>query len=105
MLQFQVLCRNEFHWVPSGHGSVPPNAVVAGNTGSGEPLYVGRTFYNGAQTVGKVRYHAKKKKNNSFCVIIFSIKTDFHSIVIWILGVQDFGLPWFSKVKLRRGLE
>ncbi|CAD5110639.1 DgyrCDS23 [Dimorphilus gyrociliatus] len=33
-------------WVRSNNGSIPPNAVVAGNDTSGETLFVGRAWYN-----------------------------------------------------------
>lgn len=52
--QYEVFCLASPNWVPSSHGAVPPNAVVAGRTSSGEPLYVGRTFYQGSLTPGKV---------------------------------------------------
>ncbi|XP_029035591.1 natterin-3-like [Osmia bicornis bicornis] len=51
---FEVLCRSEFSWEVCSNGSVPSNAVVAGQTSGGEPLYVGRVFHDGSQTVGKV---------------------------------------------------
>ncbi|XP_055690904.1 uncharacterized protein LOC129794238 [Lutzomyia longipalpis] len=51
---FEVFCHSSVSWVSSGHGSVPPNAVRAGNTSTGEPLYVGRTFYQGSLTPGKI---------------------------------------------------
>jgi hypothetical protein len=50
----QVLVRGEFGWEFCSNGSVPADAVVAGHTGDGEPLYVGRVLHNGSQTVGKV---------------------------------------------------
>lgn len=41
-------------WVPSSNGSVPPGAIPAGNTASGEPLYIGRARYMQSLTPGKV---------------------------------------------------
>lgn len=38
----------------SGNGHTPPGAVQAGQTVSGEPLFVGRTHYQGALTPGKI---------------------------------------------------
>lgn len=52
--QYEVLCNGNVTWVQSGHGSVPPNAVVGGRTSNGEPLYIGRTHFSGALTPGKV---------------------------------------------------
>jgi len=52
--QFEVLCNGNVSWIPSGHGSVPHNAVVGGNTSSGETLYIGRTHHMGSLTPGKV---------------------------------------------------
>ena len=51
---FDVYTWPHSRWVPTAHGSLPPGAVVAGNSSSGEPLYVGRTFYQGSMTPGKV---------------------------------------------------
>lgn len=48
-----------FTWVASGHGHVPPGAVVAGNSSHGEPLFIGRAHFQGSLTPGKVhRSHA-----------------------------------------------
>lgn len=52
--QYEVLCGGSVIWVPSGHGSIPYNAVRGGSTASGEPLYIGRTHYQGSLTPGKV---------------------------------------------------
>ncbi|XP_060524352.1 natterin-3-like [Cylas formicarius] len=52
--QFQVLCEQQFDWVPSRHGHVPPDAVIGGKTSSGENLYIGRVRHRGSHTVGKV---------------------------------------------------
>ncbi|KOX67602.1 hypothetical protein WN51_08704, partial [Melipona quadrifasciata] len=50
-----VLAQGEFAWEFCSNGSVPSDAVIAGQTSDGEPLYVGRVLHNGAQTVGKVQ--------------------------------------------------
>ncbi|XP_076655772.1 uncharacterized protein LOC143360631 [Halictus rubicundus] len=52
---YEVLCPAEFGWEFAHNGNVPANAVEAGHTESGETLYVGRTFHNGSQTVGKIQ--------------------------------------------------
>ncbi|KAJ8675072.1 hypothetical protein QAD02_010858 [Eretmocerus hayati] len=52
---FEVLTVGEFNWIFANNGTVPPDAVVAGHTSSGEPLYVGRVVHNGSQTIGKVQ--------------------------------------------------
>jgi len=52
--QYEVLCHGNTSWIPSGHGQVPPGAVSGGHTSSGEPLYVGRAYYQGSLTPGKV---------------------------------------------------
>lgn len=52
--QFEVFSVPNARWVPSGHGSIPPGAVIGGHTNTGEPLYIGRTFYQGSLTPGKV---------------------------------------------------
>ncbi|XP_050311628.1 uncharacterized protein LOC126747168 [Anthonomus grandis grandis] len=51
---FQVLCEQQFDWVPSAGGHVPEHAVIGGRTSDGENLYIGRTHHNGSHTVGKV---------------------------------------------------
>ncbi|CAG9857350.1 unnamed protein product [Phyllotreta striolata] len=52
--QFQVLCEQQFEWVPSSGGNIPPDAVEGGRTSDGEPLYVGRAHHEGSLTIGKV---------------------------------------------------
>ncbi|XP_076174172.1 natterin-3 [Ptiloglossa arizonensis] len=52
---FEVLCLGEFAWEFASNGSVPSDAIVAGQTSDGEPLYIGRVLHNGSQTVGKVQ--------------------------------------------------
>ncbi|XP_020289100.1 uncharacterized protein LOC109857327 [Pseudomyrmex gracilis] len=52
---FEVLMPAHFTWVQSSHGHVPENAVEGGRTSTGETLYVGRTFHNGAPCVGKIQ--------------------------------------------------
>ncbi|XP_014223781.1 natterin-1-like [Trichogramma pretiosum] len=52
---YEVLVEREFQWIPCSDGSVPGDAVVAGQTCDGEALYVGRVYHDGAQTVGKVQ--------------------------------------------------
>lgn len=53
----EVLCARpeKIRWVEKTHGViVPPNAIVAGNTKDGEPLYIGRAKQQGSLTPGKV---------------------------------------------------
>lgn len=52
---FEVLCQKELVWDSATGGNIPPDAVVGGNTADGEPLYVGRAFHEGSQTIGKVQ--------------------------------------------------
>ncbi|XP_033336870.1 natterin-4 [Megalopta genalis] len=52
---YEVLLPTEFGWEFASNGDVPGNAVQAGYTDSGETLYVGRTFHNGSQTIGKIQ--------------------------------------------------
>lgn len=52
--QYEVLCNGNVSWVPSGHGQYLHNAVVGGNTASGEPLYIGRVHHMGSLTPGKI---------------------------------------------------
>ncbi|KAL0832110.1 hypothetical protein ABMA28_001583 [Loxostege sticticalis] len=41
-------------WAQSSNGQVPPGAIPAGNTHTGEPLYIARVHYQNAITPGKV---------------------------------------------------
>ncbi|CAG9579770.1 unnamed protein product [Danaus chrysippus] len=52
----EVLCARPecIRWVDCCENSIPPNAIVAGNTSEGEPLYVGRAREQGSLTPGKV---------------------------------------------------
>ncbi|XP_044262834.1 uncharacterized protein LOC123010199 [Tribolium madens] len=51
---FQVLCKQYFEWVQSHAGHLPPGAVQGGHTSEGEPLYIGRAYHEGSQTIGKI---------------------------------------------------
>ncbi|XP_063699510.1 uncharacterized protein LOC134830077 isoform X2 [Culicoides brevitarsis] len=51
---FEVLVGDGFQWVGSGNGHTPDNAVIAGHTINGEPLYVGRAHHEGSLTPGKI---------------------------------------------------
>ncbi|XP_034946621.1 uncharacterized protein [Chelonus insularis] len=52
---YQVLCGCHPQWVPTSGGNVPPNAIPAGETEDGEPLFVGRVNHEGTVTIGKVQ--------------------------------------------------
>ncbi|XP_060802280.1 uncharacterized protein LOC106137666 [Amyelois transitella] len=56
VMNFEVLCANPgvLRWLPSSNGQVPVGAIPAGNTVSGEPLYVARVPHRGSITPGKV---------------------------------------------------
>ncbi|XP_055859197.1 natterin-1-like isoform X2 [Episyrphus balteatus] len=51
---YEVLVGNNYCWIPCAAGQVPPNAVLAGNTVTGEPLFIGRGYWEGSLTVGKI---------------------------------------------------
>lgn len=53
--QYEVLCDFPGQWLACSGGNIPPNALTAGQTEEGEPLYVGRVVHDGALTVGKVQ--------------------------------------------------
>ncbi|XP_058979645.1 C3 and PZP-like alpha-2-macroglobulin domain-containing protein 8 [Musca domestica] len=53
--EYEVLCAGFGIWVPVNDGNIPPNAVQAGTTADGEPLFVGRATHDGTVTVGKVQ--------------------------------------------------
>ncbi|XP_055372435.1 C3 and PZP-like alpha-2-macroglobulin domain-containing protein 8 [Condylostylus longicornis] len=52
---YEVLCSGSGYWVPVEGGNIPPNAMPAGETETGEPLFIGRANHNGTVTVGKVQ--------------------------------------------------
>jgi hypothetical protein len=61
--EYQVLCGYAFYWVPvSAHGQLPQRAVSAGQTDSGEVLYVGRVSHRGVDVVGKVTIIAQTNR-------------------------------------------
>lgn len=53
--QYEVLCDFNGTWTACHGGAVPPNAVTAGQSEDGEPLYVGRVSHEGTLTIGKVQ--------------------------------------------------
>ncbi|KAF2904887.1 hypothetical protein ILUMI_01289, partial [Ignelater luminosus] len=52
---YEVLCDFGGRWVACSGGNIPPNALAAGQTEDGEPLYVGRVIHEGTLTIGKVQ--------------------------------------------------
>ncbi|KRT83120.1 hypothetical protein AMK59_4131 [Oryctes borbonicus] len=52
---YEVLCDFRGDWVDCSGGNIPPNALTAGQSENGEPLYVGRVLHDGVMTVGKVQ--------------------------------------------------
>ncbi|CAH2085541.1 unnamed protein product [Euphydryas editha] len=54
---FEVLCApsHAVHWLPASNGDIPTSAIIAGNTDTGEPLFLGRTRHKGSVTPGKVQ--------------------------------------------------
>ncbi|XP_035917002.1 uncharacterized protein LOC118514324 [Anopheles stephensi] len=53
--QVEVLVHKQLIWDTASSGQVPMGAVVGGHTSDGEPLYVGRAYHEGSQTIGKVQ--------------------------------------------------
>lgn len=51
---FEILCGGNLSWVPSADGAIPFNAVSAGRSNAGEPLYIGRGHFQGSVTPGKI---------------------------------------------------
>ncbi|VEN44524.1 unnamed protein product [Callosobruchus maculatus] len=66
--RFQVLCEQQFDWVPCSGGNIPPDAVEGGRTSDGEVLYIGRAYHEGSHTVGKVH------PSHGVCYIPFNYK-------------------------------
>ncbi|CAH4035651.1 unnamed protein product [Pieris brassicae] len=59
---FEVLCAQPeaVQWVPTMDDAIPDGAIPAGNTGDGEPLYLGRVKHRGSLTPGKVHPSHKR---------------------------------------------
>lgn len=53
--QYEVLCDFPGQWLATSGSNIPPNALTAGQTEEGEPLYIGRVVHDGSLTVGKVQ--------------------------------------------------
>jgi len=53
--QYDVLCGCNPQWVPTSGSNIPPQAIPAGETKEGEPLFVGRVQHEGTVTIGKVQ--------------------------------------------------
>lgn len=51
---FQVLVSDHTAWAEDGHGRVPPEAIVIGQSAEGENLFMGRVMHDGTLTPGKV---------------------------------------------------
>ncbi|XP_045494361.1 uncharacterized protein LOC123693349 [Colias croceus] len=54
--EFEILCTDPslVQWVSTSRDEIPENAIPAGNTHVGEPLYLGRVKHRGSMTPGKV---------------------------------------------------
>lgn len=52
--QYEILCGGNLRWIKGNRGAIPHNAVLGGQTRTGERLYIGRVNHQGSQTPGKV---------------------------------------------------
>ncbi|XP_030027369.2 proline-rich protein 12 [Manduca sexta] len=71
---FEVLCApaHLLRWIPGSHGQVPVGAIPAGNTHTGEPLYIARARQDKSITPGKVH------PSHGCCYISFGGKEIAH---------------------------
>ncbi|XP_055635915.1 uncharacterized protein LOC129775323 isoform X2 [Toxorhynchites rutilus septentrionalis] len=53
--EYEVLCDAVGSFVSASGSEIPPNAIPAGESEDGEPLFIGRVSHEGTQTVGKVQ--------------------------------------------------
>lgn len=53
--EYEVLCGCNPQWIPVTGNAIPPQAVPAGESTEGEPLFVGRVHHEGTITTGKVQ--------------------------------------------------
>ncbi|CAB0008995.1 unnamed protein product [Nesidiocoris tenuis] len=51
---YEILVGQNVAWRPASGGDIPSQAIKAGQTSAGEPLFVGRTMHEGTLTPGKV---------------------------------------------------
>lgn len=56
---FQVLCGKDVNWVKSWEGSVPLNALPAGESEDGYALFIGRVLHEGVYHIGKIQPNHK----------------------------------------------
>lgn len=84
-VDFEVLVGKGYHWVHARDGIVPPGAIAAGRTSSGELLFVGRTSYCGSLTPGKVQpshrclyiaFGGRERRIENYEILVR--KTDFY---------------------------
>ncbi|XP_053965072.1 uncharacterized protein LOC128867668 isoform X2 [Anastrepha ludens] len=52
---FEILIGEGYDWVPASDGMLAPGAIEAGRAANGEPLFVGRAYYCGSLTPGKIQ--------------------------------------------------
>lgn len=52
--EYEVLV-GEGSWIPGTGSTIAPNAVPAGESEDGEPLFVGRVQHEGTDTIGKIQ--------------------------------------------------
>ncbi|XP_026841400.1 uncharacterized protein LOC6590718 isoform X1 [Drosophila persimilis] len=50
----EILTGDHYVWIPASGGHVPPHALRVGQTSDGEPLFIGRGYFQGSLTPGKV---------------------------------------------------
>ena len=43
------------NWLSAADGQIPSGAIHGGRTSSGEPLFIGRAYYEGSWVIGKVQ--------------------------------------------------
>lgn len=100
---YEVLTGSGFSWIGSSNGHTPPGAVLVGKQRNGEPLYMGRAFFQGSLTPGKVH------KSHGCLYIPYggaehSIK-QYEVLVGAQKGVEFFVYPFIIKIyKIARDL-
>lgn len=49
-----ILLNDNFRWTTSSNGNIHGNAVIGGETSSGEELFIGRVTHDGVAAPGKI---------------------------------------------------
>ena len=76
---YEVLTGSGLVWVEAKDGELPEGAFLAGREANGDPLYVAKAVFNGADAVGKLNpkfafahipYYGKEHEARNYAVLV-----------------------------------